>query len=358
MNRSRFTGFPAVVSASVIMSVLLLSSFATVAAENTSTSSVPGPTSQYSAWQQAVTNLPPPSAGCYTATYPIVAWVGGESSCGPAQPMPETVGNGNEHDASISSGYIGESQGYVSSETNVNSESDNGAGTGSNYYTIQVNSNGFTCNTPDTGNINANCWEQFIFRNPGSGNGYVEIQYWLWNYVSASGPTSCPSTHTYTGAWTEWPTPGVGPDCYSTTFTGSVGSSESPLSLTSYQVKGYADNGGYDEPVFCNGPHCNAIIVNYGVLDLAAGWTSAEWNVLGFGGGSTACFNGSGSNCSPSGSPSVTVEQYLYNSAGTNTASSCLTPTSPYFSGEENDLSLGTCTATSSSPYYIYFTMT
>lgn len=341
--------------AATALVLLVFSSLSAVSyASTVGSSKVPGPTPQYSVWQQEITNLPTPSAGCFEATYPVVAWVGGQSSCGPAPSLILNVGDGNDWDAQISSGNIGESQGYVSSMSGVTSESDSVAG--SNYYTIQDNSNPFTCNTADTGNINADCLQQMVFVNPGSGNGYVFMQYWLLGYISGT-QTTCPTTSTGLASpgWQK-----SGTNCFGSSGTGSVGSSESPTSLTSYQVKGYADLSGNDESVFCNGNTCHAIAVGYTVLDLAAGWTDAEWNVLGYNNGSTACFNGSGNPCSgPSGSPSLTIEQYLYNSAGTNTASSCKSTSSlSAYSVETNSLTLGSCSATGSSPYYIDFGMT
>jgi hypothetical protein len=239
----------------------------------------------------------------------------------------------------------------------VTSESDNGVGTGTNYYGLQDNSNTFTCNTSDTGGVNAKCWEQFVFINdPGASAGLVYIQYWLIGYLNSH--TSCPSTYTYLAS-PGWMTPSPNPtsSCYANSGTSYTTPLENPSSLTSYQLKGYADLSGYDESVFCHTTTCYAVAISYTVLDLNGGWTYAEWNVLGYGGGSTACFNGSGSPCSgPSGSPSVMVEQYLYNSGGTNTASSCL---SGGTTGETNSLTLGSCSAiVSPAPYYMYFTMT
>ncbi len=346
-------------SAAIVLGLLLLGSFGNVAyaATQPTVTPVPGPTPEYSSWQQQVTNLPMPSAGCFEATFPVVEWVGGESSCGPAPSLILKVGDGNDYSAQISSGNIGESQGYVSSMSGVTSEADNASG--NNYYTIQDNSNKFTCNTSDTGGINANCLEQLVFVSPGSGNGYVFIQYWLLGYISGT-QTTCPTT--YTGlAYPYWQK--VGTNCFGSSGTGSVLASEPATSLASYQVKAYADNGGYDEAIFCNGGTCHGVSVTYAVLDLAAGWTAAEWNVLGYNNGSTACFNGSGNPCSgPSGSPSVTITQYLYNSAGTNTASSCKSTSSQgAYTVETNSLTLpNSCYTVTSVPVndYMYFTMT
>ncbi len=341
-------------SAAAVLAVLVMSSFGTAAAATTSTSttSIPGPTAEYASWQQQITNTPTPlSGGCFQATYPSLQWVTGGSNCTtPTSLTPFSVGNGNDWEAKISSGHIGESQGYISAMTGFSSEADSVLGT--NYYSIQDNSNTWTCNTSDTGNVNADCWEQFIFANdPGSSSGLVLIQYWLIGYVSGT-ITACPTTHTGITSWVQ-----SGTSCYADSSVTYTTPQENPSSLTSYQQKGYADLSGNDEAVFCHTTTCYAVAVAYTVLDLAAGWTYAEWNVLGDGGGDAACINGSGSPCSgPTGSPSLTVEQYLYNSAGTNTASSCL---SGGTSGETNSLTLGSCSAiVSPAPYYMYFAMT
>ena len=361
MNLHHF--FRVRLGAAVVLLVLATSFLGTAAGVTTTittttattTTSIPGPTANYSSWQQQVSNLPTPTAGCWEATYPAVAWVSGGSDCAGSSPapMPVTVGNANDWQAKISSGNIGESQGYVSSDSGVTSESDSLVSpSGTNYYSLQDNSNFFTCNTSDTGGVSADCWEQFVYQNdPGASSGYLFIQYWLLGYIGGS-ITSCPSTHTGILAWTQY-----GSDCYTDSATPYSVPQENPSSLTSVQLKGYADLSGDDEAVFCHTTSCYAVTAPYGVLDLYSNWTYAEWNVLGYGGGSTACFNGSGNPCSgPSGSPSVMVEQYLYNSAGTNTASTCL---SGGTTGETNSLTLGSCSAiVSPAPYYIYFSMT
>lgn len=323
----------------------LLTSLA-AATTTTTTTSVSESTPEYSSWQQQVTNLPTPSTGCFIATYPDIDWVPGGDHCVAPPPGYQNVGAGNDWQAEITSGHIGESQGEVSSMSGVTSEADDSLG--ANYYTIQDNSNTFS--TTYSGN-SATGWEQFIFENwPGDNASFVFIEYWLIGYYTTYG--SCPSQQTGLTAWAD-----VSGNCTSKTNTSYQLSLQSPTSLTSYELKGYADNSGNDESVFCNSTSCYAESAGYTVLDLAAGWTYAEWNVLGYEDGSTACINGSGDPCSgPSGSPSITIRDSLY-SGGTNVLASC--SSSQANTAEQNDLTLGgTCSSQDFSPYYIYFTMT
>jgi hypothetical protein len=348
-------------SAAIVLCLLLLGSFGTVAfaVTQSATTSVPGPTPEYSSWQQQVTNLPLPSAGCFEATYPTVAWVSGGSNCVTPQPIPATVGgggSGSDWETSLSSGNIGESQGYVSAMSGVTGEWDNGV-PGANYYSLQDNSNTFTCNTPDTNNSNAECWEQFLFFNdPGSSSGSLVIQYWLIGYLITH--TSCPSTHTR--LWSMgWQTSNPTSSCWADSALSYTTPLENPSSLTSYQLKGYADLSGNDESVFCHTTTCYAVTVAHTVFDLSSYWTDAEWNVLGYS-GSEACFNPTSSptGCGPTGSPSVTVTQYLYNSGGTNIASNCYQNGT---TGETNNLNVpSSCSSVTATPPddYIYFTMT
>jgi hypothetical protein len=247
------------------------------------------------------------------------------------------VGGGTDYEGQIASGnHIGEAQGYVSGFSGFSSESDGSFGT--NYYSLQDDSNEFSTTYSGT---SVTVWQQFVFQNdPGSSSGYVFIQYWLLNYYSTYG--SCPSTHTYLTAWGQ-----SGNNCFANSNTSYSTPQENPSGLQSYEQKGYADNGGYDESVFCNGGTCYAEAVTYTVFDLAASWTVSEWNVLGFGAGSTADF---------SSGTSITVTQYLYNSGGTNTAVSCASNSGT--SLEKNNLSLSpNCyTVTSTNYDYMYFT--
>jgi hypothetical protein len=236
--------------------------------------------------------------------------------------------------------------------TGYSNETDSLIGS-NNYYSIQDNSNFFS--TTYAG-ASTTAWEQFIFYNdPANSSSYIVIEYWLWNWIPSH--SQCPSQNSNL---TPWKKDGSGKNCTAYSVTGST-SEYDPSGLTSYIFKGYADNGGNDEAVFCYSSSCHAVSVPYSVLDLAAKWTTSEWGVFGYMNGSGACFNASpsgGLSChNPSGSPSLTVTQYLYNSAGTNTAAGC--DTSQLNTGEFNNLTAGSCTSASSgSSYWMSFGMT
>ena len=313
--------------------------------------SVPGPSPEYSSWQQAVTSLPVPSAGCFEASYPTIDWVSGGSDCTTPPSVPLTVGNAVDYQAYVGSNtaFIDEAQGYVSPMTGFTSESDSVQG--ANYYSIQDNSNLFSATYNGQG---VTAWEQFVFVNdPGASPpaGYVFIQYWLIDYLFPyTLNLACPSTHTYLTAWTS-----SGFDCWANSAQSFTTPLENPSSLGNYQFKGYANDNGNDESVFCDLTICYATAVAFNVFNLLAGWHYSEWNVFGAGGDSGACFNASGNPCpKPSGSPSLTVYQYLYG-LGSIVASCASGGTT----GETNNLNLGSCYSYSSSPtYYIYLSET
>jgi hypothetical protein len=336
------------------VTLLLLPSFGVVVYSDSSTPP-PGPTPQYSSWQDAVTNLPVQSPGCYVANYPVVQWTPGGENCVTPPSMPLTVGAGNDWEDYSYSPNIAQAQGWVTI-SGYSSESDSLKGT--NYYSIQVNTNQFYTTYAGKGTY---ALEQFVFANtPSTGPPYsacsnnagcVFIQYWLINYGT------CPTTHPYLTVWTAH-----GSSCYADSNIGFKTPVENPSGLSSYQQKGYADLSGNDESVFCNGTQCYATVVPYTILNLAADWYLSEWNVLGWGGGSGACFNAAGNPCpAPSGSPSFKVTQYLYNSGGADLTSVCNYGGA---SGETNNLNLpSSCYANSgynNGMYYsyIYFTMT
>jgi hypothetical protein len=343
----------------VIVSVGLLLSSATVIF--TSAFAVSDQSSNHSVgsaghidWQQLVTNLPTPSAGCFIATYPIVQWIPGGTNCVTPPSQPENVGgSGNDFYAYVSSGTIGQAQGYVSSASGLTTEADTSKG--SNYYSLQDTTNSYTISA---GNYSGFTGEmQFIFiNNPGTSSGNVYMQYWLKNYISMPFRPSCPGQGSYLTPWIQ-----NGVNCYANSSVSYSTPLENPSGVLNYQLKGYANLLGNDESVFCvTGVMCYATAVPYTVLYLSSSWTTSEWNFLGWGAGSGACLNGtpSGGSCpTPSGSPSMTITQYLYDSTGTNVATQC-SAASASGTVEYNSLTLGgLCTPNTVSPYYMYFSM-
>src|SRR5260370_29091520 len=140
-------------------------------------------------WQASMLQNPPAQAGCFVAIYGSNAWQ--SSTCGIAPDVPnipsgassgppaEDVGNGNDDVASSPGTKIGSSVGSfpaisgLTSEGGVPGPAFPGSGwlTGNgtpDCYSLQLNTQTFTCNTTFTGGISTTCWEQFVSSNTGS----------------------------------------------------------------------------------------------------------------------------------------------------------------------------------------------
>ena len=109
------------------------------------------------------------------------------------------------------------------------------------------------------------------------------------------------------------------------------------------KFSGSATSGGNDVAIFTDGSTAYTFSAKDSVLGLGTAWDQAEFNVVGNAGGSKADFN--------SGS-SVTVK--IAATDGSTSAPTCLKNGGT--TGETNNLTLKTCTATSGSTPYIQFT--
>jgi hypothetical protein len=282
-------------------------------------------------WRQEMMSTPTPSAGCFQSNYPSLVWE--TVQCGPPVNGTGNVGNTNDYIAEVTSGhYISQALGEVSSMSGFVDEKDNGAGTGVNYYSIQDNSQFFI--TTFSGH-SVQAWEQFFFQNqPGSSQGVLWIEYWLFNWYSTYG--SCPTNWFISAGDCVWNSP--------TTVT----SQQNPSTLASIQVAGDANllGTGVDESAMCNTTSCYVHSQSASILNLYEHWIYSEWNVLGYINLSDAGFNHA---------TSMTIEQVLYDSSFNNLTPSCGGPTG--YTGETNNLTLGAAcyTQTSTSPYYMYF---
>lgn len=272
-------------------------------------------------WQQTMHKTSAPYVGCFESTYPSTTWTQVECSTPPTIPL--TVGNGNDWVGASSGNLIGDISTGMSM-SGFTSESDSSYG--SNYYSIQVNSQTFST-TIFNGN-SATGWEQFVFINqPGSSQGQVYIQYWLIGYKSTYG--SCPSTSpSGVGAWTAY-----GNDCYANSGS-TITPLENPSGIANYSPGGTANNynNGIDENIFCASTTCYTVSVTDTVLSLYKHWTDSEVNVLGYCCGDTANFN-SGTSIG------ISVDGLTGNGLGITF--SCV---NTGYTGEMNNLNLGSCT--------------
>lgn len=284
-------------------------------------------------WQSAMEDTSAPGQGCFRTTFPSTTW---ESvACETNATLPVTfiplVGNGaigNDEIAYIAGLAIGDTSAEFLSMIGFSKEIDNLHG--SNYFSLQINTNTFTCNTTDTGGISADCWEQFVYQNnPGSNQGMYYIEYALIGYYTTNG--KCPSS--YPAGGSTWQN--IGGTCYANTQIQAT-SLQQASNLTNLGLGGESDlsNSGQDSVIFCVSSTCYQYNEVDTVLDLYnSNWTHSEWNVFGIGGQSEANFNTG---------VTLTPIENIYNPSNVKQNPSCQTIAG--YTGETNNLWLGTCT--------------
>jgi len=269
-----------------------------------------------------------PAEGCFHASYPSLAWNKVECTVAPDVPyrprtgrISQTVGDGTDYAAKVTSGVIKKTIGTFPKVTGV--ETEKGL-LGANDYSLQLNSN-FMNTTACSGARNpAKCldWEQFVYS---SGYDSAFMQYWLINWNNP-----CPS-----GWFSD------SGDCYTNSAAVTV-PREVITKLKTLKVSGTAKKGGIDTMVFTAGTEAYSTTGSDSVVDLATAWTESEFNIVGDGDGSEADFN--------TGS-SVTVKVAVSN--GTKNAPVCASDAGT--TAETNNLNLGSCAGTGGALPYIEF---
>jgi hypothetical protein len=296
-------------------------------------------------WQTFMKTNPEPDVGCFSATYPNYVWE--KVACKVAAPRvrpvlrlhaaePEVTGNGVDYVAQ-SSGLTSAAVGSFPSATGITSEKSAGVAAfggggilGANEYSIQLNTNFTGSTSVCAGHSGCTNWQQFIYATDYavSGEGAVFIQYWLIGW----GSSSCPSG---------WGSDGAG-DCYRNSNI-TTAPDESPKNLASYTLSGTAVSGGNDTVVFNNGTTAYQVTEPDSINDIASVWRQSEFNIVGDAGGSRADFNKG---------VKLTVKVALTD--GSTTAPTCVANSGS--TGETNNLTLGSCTASSGSSPSIQFT--
>jgi hypothetical protein len=282
-------------------------------------------------WRESISHTQAPAAGCFHATYPSLTW--NETACTVAPAIPyvphkghrangQTVGDGNDYAAEVTSGVISETIGSFPTDSDVKTEKGIG---GANDYSLQLNSNFMNTSVCNGAKVPADCldWEQFVYS---SGSKAAFMQYWLINW-----DTKCPS------GWFTYST-----DCYTNSAAVSA-PLEAIGKLKTLKLSGTAVNGGIDTLVFTVGTEAYSTTGEDSVVELATAWTESEFNIIGDGGGSEADFNTGAS---------ITVKVAVTN--GTTNAPTCAADAGT--TGETNNLNLGTCTGKGGASPYIEFT--
>jgi hypothetical protein len=319
------------------------------------------------AWRVTMHQTAAPEEGCFEASYPSTRWEKVECAAAPAyrSALPrvtnreDVVGNGYDYVAQAPSGHVFSSVvGSFPTVTGVTSEKSvgvpafgDGGILGKNEYTLQVNTN-FYHSAACGSYSGCLAWQQYVMStntpvsltsNQLTDKTEVFIEYWLINYGVDNGSDICPSGFIDGGADSEGP----GDDCVQNTAATAIASGQLPITdLAGLTLSGSAAAGGTDAATVTYGGKAYTATVKDSYTDISAGWSQAEYNVLGNAGGSEAVFN-KGSK--------VTVKIAVTD--GSTSAPTCVSP-SDYdgTTGETNNLTLGSCSATSGSAPYIEFT--
>ncbi|MGO9605684.1 MAG: hypothetical protein ACLQAT_20250 [Candidatus Binataceae bacterium] len=237
---------------------------------------------QLKAWRASMLRTPKPSKGCFKATYPNTQWQEVPCTTAPQRPYPPArgrrpniVGNGTDNSARVS-GSISSAEGSFDSVTGVTSESGEVNGKPpqvANTFSLQLNTNFFSTSVCN-GVSGCQGWQQFIFSNAG----FVFMQYWLINYISSPVNPICPA---------QWNTSGK--DCWKNSSTPTV-PVQTIANLGQLSVTGNAASGG-DSVVFSADGTLYSASGEDNVVNLAQGWTDAEFNIVGDCCSSEANFN-------------------------------------------------------------------
>jgi len=284
--------------------------------------------------------------GCFHASYPSLVWEAVECKVAhplfhpvlrkPNQGATDVVGNGNDYVVSVS-GLITKTLGTFPSVSDVTTEKSvgvpafgDGGILGSNEYTLQANTNYTGTTKACAGHSGCTVWQQFIYSTDYNtkGEAAVFMQYWLIGW----GKSACPSGFGSDGE----------EDCYGN--SNYVAAPDLKItSLGSLSLSGAVVAGGNDTVVFNSGTEAYSITGKDSVLDISSVWTQTEFNVVGDAGGSRADFNKGAS---------ITVKVAVTD--GSTSAPKCVSGEGS--TGETNNLTLGSCTASSGSTPYIEFT--
>lgn len=244
-------------------------------------------------WRVSMAQVPLPKQGCFRAGYPAKEWT--EVACvtappypmvPPRGPRPLVVGGNNDIGTAAPSGTITTAIGSFDSATNVTSEAGqiNAAGPQvPNAYTYQLNTNVVFNSPACAGAVDptqCRSWEQFIFENDGT-SGWAFIQYWLirWN-------NPCPA------GWITYPYPlPSDTSCYrnSTLATPVPNQPINSMNILGSSLSGTATAAG-DNVKFTAGGMAYATAGD-NLATISAGWTQAEFEIVGDAGGGQANFN-------------------------------------------------------------------
>jgi hypothetical protein len=287
-------------------------------------SAQPPSTKEFKIWRNGMAKVPPPSAGCFTSSYPNTQWQ--QVPCkptaqhpfmlAPARHLAATVGDGNDVAVGASSGTIALAVGSFDSVAGVTSVCSN---FGCNDYSLQLNTNLFSTSACSIAADPSQCqgWVQFLYSQGECGGPCAFFEYSLINVGSAS---NCPAG---------WGSYNIGEwVCYFNT-NGVVPSSTPAVSdLGNLSLVAEAQAGGNDTVIFSSGTALYMTQNPDSQLGLASGWNSFEYNIVGDCCGTAATFNDGSAMTVRAGVQSASTSAPL-----------CVSDTFSGYTGETNNLS-------------------
>jgi VCBS repeat protein/FG-GAP repeat protein len=148
---------------------------------------------------------------------------------------------------------------------------------GADDYSLQLNANVFSTPICSGGGTPAQCvgWQQFIFSNGQCGTignpiPCAFMQYWLIGW----GSTTCPA-----GGWMYFNNNGDD-ECYMSS-NAVFPPRQTIANLGNLSLTAKATPEGLDAVIFSSGSNAYTVQANDNVLELAAGWTAFEYNLVG-----------------------------------------------------------------------------
>lgn len=304
-------------------------------------------------WHDNINRQAPPSDGCFRAVYPSASWQA--ERCGPVpsfrsvQPADHLAPVGARSTATartessvfnVGNGYdYAAKTGQVTRSATGSFPTVTGVRSGSEDYSLQINTNfGSTTSACQRyGYSTCQVWEQFIYStDPGTGSPGAFIQNWFYvSDASAYRRTGCPSG---------WNAYSAQLACYRNSQLVSV--DYVPItSIGSIKLAGSASANGNDTVTFTVNGVAHSVSQPGTTLSIGSVWKQSEFNIFGNGSNDPVASFNSGS--------SVTVK--LAVNDGTTNAPTCVGPNNAGTTGEENNLSLHSCSASGGSTPAIQF---
>jgi hypothetical protein len=252
-------------------------------------------------WSRGLMHVPLPGTGCFSASYPAVAW--SRIACAAPPHLlfslprrgairPGAVGNGADYTIVTLPLVMSAAVGSFPSTSGLKSVRSKGIPSfggkgisGPNVYSLQLNSNNFST-AACAGMPHCAGWEQFVYTNQPNaygGGGNLIVQDWLLSTTSQA-LAGCP----HGAGWEKAGSSGCVQNAPYSVRVPNV-----PITqLYDLSLSGSADSKG-DSAFLAVGSIVYGMknMQGDGITDLSQHWTGAEFNVVGNGGGSRAIFN-------------------------------------------------------------------